>query len=60
MTQSDTSATSKIQGWAARQLADYDARQPGTMFAEGVVLDVAEAYELQAAIAELRSRRGER
>lgn len=30
------------------------------MFAEGVVLDVAEAYELQSAVAQLRCDRGER
>ena len=28
----------RIRRWASRQLADYDARQPGTVFAEGVVL----------------------
>ncbi len=43
-----------------RQLADYDARQPGMMFAEGVVLGIEEAYELQASVAELRQRRGEK
>jgi len=52
--------TSRIEGWATRQLADYDARQPGTIFAEGVTLKVAEAYELQSAVADLRRRRGER
>jgi 2-keto-4-pentenoate hydratase len=46
--------------WAARQLADYDARQPGSIFAAGLELTVPEAYALQAAIAELRYRRGER
>ncbi len=54
------SVTSQIQRWASRQLADYDARQPGTMFAEGVVLDVAQGYELQSAVAQLRCDRGER
>lgn len=54
------SVSGGIAGRAARQLADYDARQPGMMFAEGVVLSVAEGYELQAAVAELRCRRGER
>lgn len=54
------SGTSQVQYWASRQLADYDARQPGTMFAEGVVLDVAQAYELQSAVAQLRRDRGER
>jgi 2-keto-4-pentenoate hydratase len=54
------SVTSRIQQWASRQLADYDSRQPGTMFAEGVVLDVAQGYELQSAVAQLRCDRGER
>ena len=60
MNQSTASATSRIQRWASRQLADYDARRPGTMFAEGVVLDVAQGYELQSAVAQLRCGRGER
>jgi hypothetical protein len=34
------SATSRIRQWASGRLADYDARQSGTMFAKGVVLDV--------------------
>ena len=44
---------------AKRQLNDYDARQPGTMFSKGVVLSIAEGYELQAAVADLRCARGE-
>lgn len=52
--------TSRIGQWASRQLADYDARQPGTLFAEGVVLNVEQGYELQSAVAELRRGRGER
>ena len=60
MNRSTASATSQIQRWAARQLADYDAHCPGTVFAEGVVLDLAEGYELQSAVAQLRSDRGER
>ena len=60
MTEAETSITSRIGGWASRQLADYDARKPGSVFAEGVVLSVAQGYELQAAVAELRRRRGER
>lgn len=59
MNQSETSVTSKLQQWASRQLADYDARQPGMMFAEGVVLDTAEAYQLQSAVSQLRLDRGE-
>jgi len=53
-------AKSMIPHLAPRQLADYDAHNPGSVFAEGVVLDVAQGYELQAAVAELRCRRGER
>ena len=45
---------------AARQLEDYDTHQPGTLFAEGVVLNVQQAYELQNAVAKLRFQRGER
>jgi len=52
--------TSQIEQWASRQLADYDAHNPGTIFSEGVVLNVAEGYELQSAVMELRRLRGER
>jgi 2-keto-4-pentenoate hydratase len=45
---------------AARQLADFDARTPGTAFAEGLELDVAEAYAVQATVADLRQQRGEK
>ncbi|MCR9200094.1 MAG: hypothetical protein NXI04_15775 [Planctomycetaceae bacterium] len=48
-----------LPGAAARQLADYDARQPGRMFGEGVQLDISDAYQLQAAVAKLRVQRGE-
>lgn len=52
--------TAQIQRWATRQLADYDSRQPGALFSEGVVLDLAQAYQLQSAVTELRVARGER
>jgi 2-keto-4-pentenoate hydratase len=55
-----TKADLQIGQWASRQLADYDTHNPGTVFADGIVLSVSEAYELQAAVAELRLRRGER
>ena len=58
MTQTETSDTSRIVQWASRQLADYDARNPGSLFAEGVVLNVAQGYELQSAVAQLRRDRG--
>ena len=60
MDQSETGVTSQIRQWASRQLADYDARRPGTLFADGVVLNEAEGYALQAAVAGLRCTRGER
>jgi len=60
MNQTEVSFTPQTRRWASRQLADYDARQPGTLFAEGVVLDVAGGYELQSAVAQLRRDRGER
>ena len=59
MNQAETPDTSQIKQWASRQLADYDARNPGSLFAEGVVLNVAQGYELQSAVAQLRRDRGE-
>lgn len=55
-----THTTLSMQQMAARQLADYDAHHPGTIFAEGLELSVAEGYALQAAVADLRQQRGER
>ena len=60
MTRAENSLSSQIEQWASRQLADYDAHHPGSVFADGVVLDVAQGYELQSAVARLRCRRGER
>lgn len=60
MKQPEYSQTPPIDQWASRQLADYDARTPGSLFADGVVLDAALAYRLQAAVAGLRCERGER
>ncbi len=60
MNQSIASSTSRIRQLASRQLAGYDAHQPGTVFAEGVVLDVAGGYEFQSPLAQLRCDRGER
>ncbi len=46
---------------ARRQLADYDARRPGRLFADSAAaLAVEEAYALQLAMAQLRRERGER
>jgi len=50
----------EMQQWAVRQLADYDAGRPGSIFADGLVLDVPQAYQLQTAVADLRRGRGER
>lgn len=60
MNQPDASSDSQLKEWAARQLADYDAREPGSIFGEGVVLSVAQGYALQAAVAQLRCERGEK
>ncbi len=60
MTEVENSISSQIERWATRQLADYDAHDPGTLFAEGLVLDVAAGYQLQSAIARLRCKRGEK
>ncbi|MFQ5733705.1 MAG: 2-keto-4-pentenoate hydratase [Planctomycetaceae bacterium] len=43
---------------AARQLRDYDNRNPGLMFTEEVNLSLDEAYALQDSVADLRRRRG--
>ena len=55
----DSVSETTMQTWAARQLADYDACQPGTLFADGLSLTVAEGYKLQSEVARLRCRRGE-
>ena len=44
---------------AARMLADYDAATPGTIFAEGLRLDLPDAWRLQTAVTRLREDRGE-
>ena len=44
---------------AQRMLSDYDARTPGTLFADGLRLSLDEAWELQGAVAKLRQQRGE-
>ena len=45
---------------AQRQLADYDRGRPGTAFADGLQLSVADAYRVQSLVGELREARGER
>jgi 2-keto-4-pentenoate hydratase len=48
------------QELARRMLADYDARTPGQLFGEPLVLTTVQAYALQAEIARLREQRGEK
>ncbi|MEM7268343.1 MAG: fumarylacetoacetate hydrolase family protein [Pseudomonadota bacterium] len=50
----------ELAALAKRMLADYDAATPGTAFAEGLQLSVADGWRVQAAVAELREARGER
>tara|TARA_B100000029_G_C17552566_1_gene950604 strand:+ start:1025 stop:1888 length:864 start_codon:yes stop_codon:yes gene_type:complete len=45
---------------AEQMLGDYDAHTPGTTFANGFRLSISDAYRLQAEVARLRQRRGER
>lgn len=50
-----------IDGLALRQLQDYQARTPGTCFAEpGFALDLMSAYVLQDGVSRLRVGAGER
>ena len=49
-----------LKAIARRQLADYDAHRPGTVFSEpGFSLTMAEAYQVQMLVAGLRESRGE-
>ncbi|HIE94095.1 MAG TPA: hypothetical protein EYQ83_14990 [Acidobacteria bacterium] len=43
-----------------RMLRDYDTHDPGTVFAEGLDLSIADAYGVQGHVAHLREVRGER
>jgi 2-keto-4-pentenoate hydratase len=54
-----TNGPQELDRLAARQLADYDAHTPGRMFVDAPSVSVAEAYEIQARVAELRQARGE-
>ncbi len=44
---------------AQQMLADYDAANPGTVFAGGLRLSIPDAWRLQSAVATLREQRGE-
>src|SRR5438034_10701690 len=49
-----------LESIARRQLADYDAHRPGTIFADvGFRLTLREAYQVQMRVASLRESRGE-
>ena len=48
-----------IRQLAARQLRDYDARTPGTVFAEQLSLGEVQAYAIQSEVCRLRELRGE-
>ena len=51
---------SQIGDFAKRQLADYDAHDPGRVFEDaGVSMTIAEAYRVQMEVAALRVARGE-
>src|SRR6185436_6214970 len=55
-----TKNSTNLQDIARRQLADYDAHRPGTIFAEpGFSLTLAQAYQVQMLVAGLRESRGE-
>ncbi|HUY32891.1 MAG TPA: fumarylacetoacetate hydrolase family protein [Pirellulales bacterium] len=49
-----------VQELARQMLADYDARTPGRLVGEPIDLTTVQAYALQADIARLRERRGEK
>ena len=40
-------------------LMDYDAHEPGSVFAKGLRLELSDAWKLQSAVANLREERGE-
>ena len=50
---------SELSDLAERLLADYDAVCPGDVFANGLRLDLDDAWHLQAAVTRLREARGE-
>ncbi len=58
MNKSTGSQMPQVGALAARQLDDYYSHHPGMLFAEGLVLDVQQGYELQNAVAALRCQRG--
>ncbi len=60
MRQLEALTRARLRDLACRQLADYDAHRPGTLFAShDPVRCVRDAYRLQIATARLREARGE-
>jgi 2-keto-4-pentenoate hydratase len=55
-----TGAIIDIDALAIRQLVDYEQRRPGMIFEDGLELIVEQGYALQAAVTELRQKRGEK
>lgn len=51
---------SELANLAERLLDDYDAVRPGELFADGLRLELVDAWRLQSAVAQLRTSRGER
>jgi len=49
----------KLNAIADQMLVDYDARNPGTVFADGLRLELDDAWRLQSAVTRLREQRGE-
>ena len=49
----------KLNEIADQMLMDYDARTPGTAFADGLRLELDDAWRLQSAVTRLREQRGE-
>lgn len=52
-------AEDTLSSLANQMLTDYDARTPGTAFADGLRLELTQAWRLQSAVARLREDRGE-
>jgi len=51
--------STNLEEVARRQIADYDRREPGTAFADGLSLSIDDAYQVQTLAVDLRRQRGE-
>ena len=49
----------KLSALATQMLIDYDTHHPGTVFSDGLRLELDDAWRLQAAVVALREQRGE-